>query len=272
VHTERQTLLLQGLLGERGRRDLVIRHAMRYGDPTIESVILDMKAAGCDRILLLPLYPQYAASTTASTLDEAFRVLEKLRNVPELRVIRHFHDHPGYIAALARNLGRAWEGRGRPDVLVMSFHGVPRYTLARGDPYHCECQKTGRLLAEALGLSPGAYRITFQSRFGRAEWLQPYTSATLEALGRSGTRRVDVVCPGFVADCLETLEEIAIEGKASFVTAGGGEFNFLPCLNESGEWIAALADLVTAGIAGWNAQADDTAITSARARNLGATQ
>ena len=270
VHTERQTLLLQGLLGDRGASDVVVRHAMRYGNPSIESAILDLKAAACDRILLLPLYPQYAASTTASTMDEAFRVLEKLRNVPELRVVRHFHDHPGYIAALAQSVNRAWEGRRRPDVLVMSFHGVPRFALERGDPYHCECQKTGRLLAEALTLREEAYRITFQSRFGRAEWLQPYTAATLQALGRAGTGRVDVICPGFVADCLETLEEIAIEGKAAFLAAGGGEYGFVPGLNETDAWIAALADIVTAGMGGWRGPPDDAAATGARARKLGA--
>ena len=272
VHTERQALLLQGLLGKRGRGDLLVRYAMRYGNPAILPTLLELKAAGCDRVLLLPLYPQYAASTTASTLDEVFRIFGQLRNVPELRVIREFHDHPGYIAALAGTIDREWTRSGRPDKLLMSFHGVPRHTLEKGDPYHCHCQKTGRLLAEALGLSPDQYQVTFQSRFGRTEWLQPYTAPALEMLGRSGAKRVDVVCPGFVADCLETLEEIAMEGKAVFVGAGGGEFNYLPCLNEADDWIAALADLVTGGIAGWqhSQSGGELAATEQRARALGA--
>jgi len=252
VHTERQARLVGELLAGRGRKDLLVRCAMRYGNPSISQVIAETKAAGCDRLLLLPQYPQYAASTTASTLDETFRAMSRLRSVPELRTVLRFHDHPGYVAALAHCINREWMQHGRPDVLLMSFHGVPRYTLELGDPYHSECQKTGRLLAEALGLAPDAYRVTFQSRFGRAEWLQPYTATTLEELGHVGTGRVDVVCPGFVADCLETLEEIALEGKASFLGAGGKKFRFIPCLNEDATWIEALADIVESGLSGWD--------------------
>jgi ferrochelatase len=272
VHTERQASLLGELLAGRGRTDLLVRYAMRYGNPSISKVVAEFRAAGCDRLLLLPQYPQYAASTTASTLDETFRAISRLRNVPELRTILRFHDHPGYIAALAHRISREWMHQGPPDVLVMSFHGVPRYTLELGDPYHCECQKTGRLLAEALGLAPDAYRISFQSRFGRAEWLQPYTSSTLEELGRTGTGRVDVVCPGFVADCLETLEEIALEGKAAFLGAGGKDFRFIPCLNEDHAWIDALADIVEAGLSGWERSdtAESRAQAASRARALGA--
>jgi ferrochelatase len=255
VHTERQALLLKGLLGERWRKDLVVRYAMRYGNPGIATVLTELKNAGCDRLLLLPLYPQYAASTTASTVDEVFRVFGSWRNQPELRVVRHFHDHPGYIAALARSITHEWSLRARPHKLLMSFHGLPRYTIARGDPYHRECRETGQLLAAALGLGKEQYEITFQSRFGRTEWLQPYTAATLEALAKNGVGRVDVVCPGFTGDCLETLEEIAIEAKATFVGAGGKEFHYLPCLNEADDWIAALSDIVRNGLAGW----DDTA-------------
>ncbi len=272
VHTERQTLLLQGLLGEQGRKDLVVRHAMRYGRPSIGTLVAELKAEACDRLLILPLYPQYAASTTASALDEVFRAFGTIRNQPELRVVRHFHDHPGYIAALARGIRQEWAQRGRPDKLLMSFHGVPRATLTRGDPYYCECQKTGRLLAAALGLRPEEYQVTFQSRFGRAEWLQPYTSGVLETLGRSGVRRVDVTCPGFVADCLETLEEIAQECKSCFIAAGGKDFNYLPCLNEADDWIAALADIASTGLAGWDDIGSDAeaAATQDRARAQGA--
>ena len=251
LHTEQQTTLLRGYLGDRLRVPLVVDYAMRYGSPSIAEKLEAMKAQGCERILLVPLYPQYSASTTATAFDEAFRALARMRNQPEIRTVRHFHDDAGYIGALAASVRDHWGKRGRPDVLVMSFHGVPRRTLELGDPYHCECQKTGRLLAAALGLEPAQYRVTFQSRFGRAEWLQPYTAQVLAALGREKLGCADVICPGFVADCLETLEEIAIEGKAIFARAGGGELRYIPCLNERHEWISALTDMVGRNLNEW---------------------
>jgi ferrochelatase len=251
VHTERQAKLLRGYLGERTRAPIVVEWAMRYGAPSIEQALRRLREAGCDRVLVVPLYPQYSASTTASTYDAVLAATARMRNVPALRLVKHFHDHPGYIAALARGVRSYWAASGRPDKLVMSFHGVPRFALDKGDPYHCECHKTGRLLAEALGLRPEAYLVTFQSRFGRAEWLTPYTQDTLEALGRAQTGRVDVVCPGFVADCLETLEEIGLENRAAFLKAGGGEFHYIPCLNEQDDWIHALADLALENLHGW---------------------
>ena len=175
----------------------------------------------------------------------------RTRNAPEIRMVRHFHDHPAYIAALAAQVSEYWESSGRPDKLLMSFHGLPRYTLAKGDPYHCECQKTGRLLAEALQLSENQWQLSFQSRFGRTEWLKPYTLQTLLDHARRGVPRVDVVCPGFVSDCLETLEEIGIECKEAFLSAGGREFNFIPCLNERSDWIRALADIALSNLSGW---------------------
>ena len=278
VHTERQAKLLKGWLGERMQQPVVVDWAMRYGRPSVEEKILAMKAAGVDRLLVLPLYPQYAASATGSALDAVWTTLRRLRNMPEVRSIRHFHDDPGYIGALRQNITEYWAVHGRPDVVVMSFHGVPRFSLDKGDPYHCECQKTGRLLAEALGLSAGQYRITFQSRFGRAEWLKPYTAATLEEMGRSGVKRVDVACPGFVADCLETLEEIAMEGKASFLKAGGGEYRYIPALNEHPAWMTALADLALRHLGGWldanrDAASEQQSLLASqqRARTLGAT-
>lgn len=251
LNTRKQTSLLKGLLGERGLRNVVVDYAMRYGQPSVESVILQMRRQGVERLLVLPLYPQYAGSSSATALDDVFRVLMKLRNMPELRTIRHFHDDAGYIEALAQQVRTHWQQYGRGEKLLMSFHGVPRFTLDKGDPYHCECLKTGRLLAESLGLAQSQYVISFQSRFGRAEWLQPYTSATLEQLGRDGCKTLDVICPGFVGDCLETLEEIAIEGKHSFQQAGGGAFRYISCLNDSPRWIAALADIVEKNIHGW---------------------
>ncbi|MGH8616652.1 MAG: ferrochelatase [Burkholderiales bacterium] len=249
--TARQATLLRGYLGERVRAPVIVEHAMRYGEPSIGGAIARLRAQGCDRILAVPLYPQYAASTTASACDAVFRALAPLRNQPAVRTVRHFHEHPGYLAALAQNVNDYWVKHGRPDTLLMSFHGLPRATLDRGDPYHCECQKTARLLADALGLDAGRWKLVFQSRFGRAAWLQPYVAETLTALGRSKTRRVDVVCPGFVSDCLETLEEIALEGKTTFLNAGGGEFHYIPCLNERDDWIHALTDLVAKNLLGW---------------------
>ena len=274
VHTERQAKLLKGWLGQAGAAELQVAWAMRYGQPSIGSVLDRFRRDGVERVLVVPLYPQYAASSTASVMDDLADWIKRSRNPPELRVIKHFHDHPGYIAALAASVREHWQANGRPDRdarLVMSFHGLPRRSLDLGDPYYCECQKTGRLLAQALELTEKQYLITFQSRFGKAEWLQPYTQPTLERLAGEGTARVDVVCPGFVADCLETLEEIALECKAAFLSAGGKEFHYIPCVNERPDWIAALRDLVTTHLGGWPVSAQSDPAASARAKVLGAT-
>jgi ferrochelatase len=276
VYVERQAKLLRGFLGQAGHH-LVVDYAMRYGEPSIAATLSRLKAAGCTRILLLPLYPQYAASTTATAIDVACSWLQSVRNQPEVRSVRSFADHPGYIAALAASVREHWASSGQPGDsyrLIMSFHGLPRYTLDKGDPYHCECQKSGRLLAEALGLAAERYQICFQSRFGRAEWLQPYTASTLQALGKEGVQRVDVICPGFPADCLETLEEIAIEGRAEFLGGGGREFHYLPCLNDRDDWIRALADIAETQLRGWPTQlAPEPAgleLSALRAKALGA--
>ena len=278
VHTEKQTKLLRGFLGQAGHQ-VIVDYAMRYGQPSIPATLSRLKAEGCTRILLLPLYPQYSSSTTATAFDAAYRWAQSLRNQPEIRTIRSFADHSGYIEALAASVRAHWMANGRPSAsyrLIMSFHGVPRYTLDKGDPYHCECHKTGRLLAEALNLGADQYQICFQSRFGRAEWLQPYTAPTLKALGKQGVQRVDIICPGFPADCLETLEEIAMEGKTEFLQAGGKEYQYIPCLNERDDWIHALANLVETHLQGWptqNALDAATLETSAlRAKALGARQ
>ena len=276
VHSERQTRLLRGFLGQAGHQ-VVVDYAMRYGQPSIPATLARLKAEGCTRILLLPLYPQYSSSTTATAFDTAYTWAQSIRNQPEIRTVRSFADHPGYIAALAASVREHWTVNGRPTAsyrLIMSFHGVPRYTLDKGDPYHCECHKTGRLLAEALNLATEQYQICFQSRFGRAEWLQPYTAPTLKALGKQGIERVDILCPGFPADCLETLEEIAIEGKAEFIQAGGKEYRYIPCLNERDDWIHALADLAGTHLQGWPTRdvPDPAAlqISALRAKALGA--
>lgn len=250
VHTQKQAALLRGYLGERGH-DVQVVYAMRYGNPSVPQVVDKLKAEGCDRILILPAYPQYSATTTASIFDAVFGHYARVRNVPELRLVKHYHDHEGYIQALKKSVLAHWDANGRPDKLVMSFHGVPKRTLLLGDPYHCECHKTARLLAAALRLTPEQYLVTFQSRFGKAEWLQPYTAPMLQKLAKEGVKRVDVLCPGFTSDCLETLEEIAMEAKQDFLTAGGKEFHYIPCLNESPSWIAALAEIAEQHLVGW---------------------
>ncbi|MCU0950299.1 MAG: ferrochelatase [Burkholderiaceae bacterium] len=278
--SEQQALLLRGYLGERGF-DIDVALAMRYGNPSIPSVLAQLRERRVERLLVLPMYPQYSATTTATVFDAVHRVLAVTRNVPEVRWVKHFHDQRGYIEALAAQVRAYWHKHGRAqDVggkLVMSFHGVPRRTLDLGDPYHCECHKTGRLLAQALGLGKDEYVVSFQSRFGKAEWLQPYTAPLLEELGHAKARRVDLVCPGFVADCLETLEEIAMEGKEEFQAAGGGEYHYIPCLNDAPAFVHALVDLVAEHTAGWPvARADrpqreaDAGQSKVRATALGA--
>lgn len=253
VWTTRQAKLLGGSLGERGHR-VIVRHAMRYGSPSIASVLDELKAQGATRVLVLPAYPQYAAATTASVSDAVGAWAARTRALPELRFVNRYHDDAGYIAALARRVRKHWEAEGRGDKLVMSFHGLPQRSLLLGDPYHCECLKTARLLAEALDLAETQWAVTFQSRLGRAQWLQPYTEPTLVAMAGQGVKRVDVMCPGFTADCLETLEEINMEARAAFLGAGGQAFHYIPCLNDQPEWIAALRDLAIGHLQGWPTQ------------------
>jgi protoporphyrin/coproporphyrin ferrochelatase len=268
VHTAKQTVLLQGYLGERTKAPFVVDYAMRYGNPSIPSVLRKLKEQNCQRILIVPMYPQYAASSSGTAFDIVFAELQQMRNSPALRTIKNFHDNPGYIKALANNINEYWMKNGRPEKLVMSFHGLPQFSLDKGDPYHCECHKTGRLLAQELGLKTGQYFLSFQSRFGKAEWLKPYTTATLKELGKQKTRRVDVVCPGFVADCLETLEEIAMEGKEDFQHTGGGEYHYIPCLNERNDWMHALTDLVMDNLQGWLVEPNAAELEQGRLRAL----
>jgi ferrochelatase len=211
-----------------------------------------LRDAGARRVLVLPLYPQYSASTTASTFDAVAAELKTWRWLPELRMVNHNHDDPGYVKAAADGIRDAWRrGGGSGDRLLFSFHGLPKRNLLAGDPYHCECHKTARLIATQLGLSEECWAVSFQSRFGRAEWLQPYTSVLLETWAREGVKRVDVVCPGFSADCLETLEEIAEENRDVFLEAGGESFRYLPALNDTPGHVAALVELIRAHTGGW---------------------
>jgi ferrochelatase len=250
VWTERQAKLLQGWLGQRNHL-VKVRWAMRYGSTSIASQLDALKAEGVTRVLVVPAYPQYSGTTTASVFDAVYAWAKKTRSIPELRFVNHYHDHADYIAALAASVQRHWKSNGRPDRLVMSFHGVPERTLQLGDPYHCECMKTARLLGERLGLTKEQYQVTFQSRLGRAKWLEPYTEPTLIGLANAGVKRVVLICPGFTSDCLETLEEINIEAREAFLHAGGEGFHYIPCLNDDPEWITALCNVTQQHLQGW---------------------
>ena len=229
--------------------DVIVDWAMRYGNPAIADRLAAMKASGCDRILIAPLYPQYCAATTATANDKAFAALAGMRWQPAIRTLPPYHDDPAYIDALAVSVRASLATLGfEPQAIVASFHGMPQRTLELGDPYHCHCRKTARLLGEALGKDT---IVTFQSRFGRAKWLEPATDATLAALPAQGIERVAIVAPGFSADCLETLEELNIRGRESFLGAGGTDFAYLPCLNDSPESVSMLTTIMSRELAGW---------------------
>jgi ferrochelatase len=251
-HSKRLTAAVEGALGG----DVRVALAMRYGQPSIERVLGELRAQGMRRLLVLPLYPQYSATTTAAVFDAVSAVLARWRWVPELRFIQHYHDHPAYIDALARSIAEHRQAHGSADRLLMSFHGIPLRYFNAGDPYFCECQKTARLLADRLGLEPDQWKLTFQSRFGREQWLKPYTDHTLREWPGQGVRSVDLVCPGFASDCLETLEEIDEENREIFVAAGGESFNYIPALNDRPDHAAALAQLLKAHLQGWDTAAE----------------
>jgi protoporphyrin/coproporphyrin ferrochelatase len=280
VHAKKQTQLLRGFLAQKIKSPFAVELGMSYGNPSMQSAIYKLKAQHCDRILVFPLYPQYAASSTASAMDAVFRVLLKTRNQPAVRSIRSYHHHPAYISALAESVQKHWQiNCGKPDKLVMSFHGVPKAHLMSGDPYHCQCHKTARLLAESLGLSKDEYCVAFQSRFGKQEWLKPYLASMLQELGKAKTKRIDVICPGFSSDCLETLEEIAMEGKHIFQSNGGDEYNYIPALNENEAWIHAMTEIALENLQGWVSPEWDSMhakkeaeMTKLRAHALGAKQ
>jgi protoporphyrin/coproporphyrin ferrochelatase len=280
VWTNRQAQYLRGHLGEQLKSlglpsDLVkIEVGMRYGNPSLESAWEKLKAQNCDRLLVLPMYPQYAGSTTATANDVIFDLLKRERFQPAVRTIQSWHDDPNYIDALAKHIGGYWQKHGRPQKLLMTFHGVPKFTLMKGDPYHCFCQVTGRLLAERLGLKANEWMLTFQSRFGRAEWLKPYTDETLKALPKQGVKTLHIVCPGFPSDCLETLEEIAMEGKEDFLHAGGEKYEYIPALNDNAGLIRALGDLAMRNLQGWLSvppSREQLELQVVRAKTLGGT-
>ncbi len=254
--SRRQATAVAETLAKRYPGPIRVAVGMRYGNPSIPSALAELRAAGARRLLVLPLYPQYSATTTASTFDAVAAELRGWRWLPELRLIAHYHDDPGYLDALAASI-RAARGDQPGERLLFSFHGLPERNLLAGDPYHCECHKTARLIAERLDLSADQWAVAFQSRFGRAEWLKPYTSVLLTDWARAGVKSVDVVCPGFAADCLETLEEIALENRQVFLDAGGAHYRYLPALNDAPVHIEALVDLIGRHAAGWPEFATD---------------
>jgi ferrochelatase len=248
--------------------DFAVELAMSYGSPSIPDALDRLYQQGASRIIVLPLYPQYSGTTTASIFDAVTGLLSKRRYVPELRFINQYHDAPEFIEAHAANIREYWQQHGRGDKLLFSFHGVPKSTLLNGDPYHCQCQKTGRLIAEALGLSAEEWQLSFQSRVGQAEWLRPYTDETVVDLGKQQLKRIDVACPGFAADCLETLEEIAMQNAEFFKEAGGGDLKYIPALNARKDHVSFLATLVREQAGAWQPRVADRE----RAIKLGAEQ
>ncbi|SHE81876.1 ferrochelatase [Microbulbifer donghaiensis] len=242
-YTRRQAELLQEYLREQ-RPDITVTHAVTYGEPQLESVIARLRREGFESFTVLPLYPQYSATTTAAIYDQVAQIFRNSRDIPDINVVRDYYQNPFYIRALANSVRDYWEKRGPADKLLLSFHGIPKANIKKGDPYYRQCCETAEHLAAELGLNADQWQVSFQSRFGKAEWLQPYTDKTLIEWGKKGIARVDVICPAFAADCLETLEEISVENRANFLKAGGKDYHYIPALNLRRDHIEALAAIV----------------------------
>lgn len=257
VIAEKQAAAVRKALESKISGPFQVELAMRYGNPSIVSGLDKLRQGNCDRLLVLPLYPQYSTSTTASTFDAVSDVLKTWRWLPQFRMVMDYHQHDGWVNAVANSIKEHWQEHGRKQKLLMSFHGVPKRFLMNGDPYHCQCHASGRLIAEKLALTEDEYQVVFQSRFGREEWLKPYCDHTLEAMGENGTESVDMVCPGFSADCLETLEEVAMENRAIFLSAGGKQYSYIAALNDRDDHIGALTDLILTNLQGWDLNAVD---------------
>ena len=280
VWTERGSPLLYHLMDQvsgveerlkaRFGQHIMVRGAMRYGNPAIPNVLQDLFDAGIQRLVVLPLYPQYAGPTTGSTYDEIATDFLKRRWLPDFRFISQYCADPGYIGALVDSIRKHWEEHGKADRLVFSYHGSPERYLQNGDPYHCQCHKTTRLVAEQLELAPDSYMTTFQSRFGREEWLKPYTDETLKTLPGEGIRSLQIICPGFSADCLETIEEIGMENRDYFLDAGGERYEYIPCLNASPAHLDAITDRLSRELMGWENPAYDPQQTQSEALAKGA--
>ncbi|MEO2266719.1 ferrochelatase [Pseudoalteromonas sp. YIC-656] len=249
--TQRQSLALKASIESQLGEDIHVDYAMTYGKPSIQSRIDDMMARGIDKIAVLPLYPQYSATTTAAVFDKLNRHLATIRNLPEIRFLKHYYEREDYIAALASSIAKYREEHGTADKLIFSFHGIPKRCVNKGDPYYEHCKATAHNTAKKLGLKDEQWMMTFQSRFGAEEWLQPYTDKTLESLAKSGVKTIQVVCPAFAADCLETLEEISQENADIFKEAGGDHLGYIPALNDSAEHIAVLTQLAKSQLVNW---------------------
>ena len=251
VISQRQTEAIQKALSAESGTQIHVALAMRYGNPSVKTALRELAEKGCRRILVLPLYPQYAAVTSGSTFDAVAAELRAWRWVPELRVIQHYHDEPGYVGALAASIREAWADGSQADKLLFSFHGIPQRYFEAGDPYFCHCQKTARLVTQELGLSRDRYEVSFQSLFGKEEWLKPYTDKTMQAMAKAGVRSLDVICPGFSADCLETIEEIDEQNREIFLHAGGERYRYIPALNDRPDHIGFLTELTLRNLHGW---------------------
>ena len=274
--SRRQKTALQGRLDGRCGGPVRVALAMRYGNPSVADGLAELQAANARRVLVLPLYPQYSATTVGSVFDAVTEELRRWRWLPELRFVNQYHDEPGYIAAVAASIRAHWAEHGQAERLLFSFHGIPKAYFEQGDPYYCQCQKSARLIAAALELPPERWLVSFQSRLGKDEWLQPYTDATLEALAGQGVKSIQVLSPGFSVDCLETLEEMSIENRHLFLDAGGESYSYIPCLNDHPDHLDLLADLVLRHCGGWPevsgpaVDAAGLAERAERARRMGA--
>ncbi|HET9033024.1 MAG TPA: ferrochelatase [Dokdonella sp.] len=251
VETTALASRLQSVCAAEFGDQVLVRHAMRYGSPSIADTLADLARSGMRRLLVLPLFPQYSATTTASVFDAVSATLRHWRRLPELRLVNDYCHEASHIDALARSVERHWRANGRADRLLLSFHGIPERYVRNGDPYREQCETTTQLLRQRLGMNESELLLSYQSRLGREPWLQPYTDKTLASLPAQGARSVDVMCPGFAVDCLETLEEIAMEGRATFLEAGGTTFNYIPCLNDNEDQVGSILALVRRHCAGW---------------------
>ena len=275
VHSQAIATALQERCRTEFNAPVHVELAMRYGKPAITEVLQRMRDKHVERLLVLPLYPQYSATTTATVFDAVSTEFKQWRWLPDLRMCMHYHDQPQYIKALAASIRDSFTRHGKPDRLLFSFHGLPERCLKAGDPYYCQCQKTARLVAESLQLEKQDWLVSFQSRFGRERWLQPYTDATLKSLARDGIRHVQIISPGFAADCLETLEELAVQNKEFFLTEGGEKYHYIPALNAQPAHIDALVEIIKTETHGWPNSIPEAATlraTLARAVEHGATE
>ena len=267
LHSQVLADSVQQILSGRLNGSVNVELAMTYGNPSIPSALQKLHDAGARRIIVLPLYPQYSGSTTAAVFDAVTDALQKRRWVPELRFVNHYHDAPGYVAAVAASIREYWEQNGEGDHLLFSFHGVPEKMLYDGDPYHCHCHKTARMVADALDLAPESWTLSFQSRVGRAQWLRPYTDKTVRQLAKKKIGKLDVVCPGFAVDCLETLEEIEIQNAEAFAKVRGGDLRYIPALNAREDHVAFMSRLIERTAGGWPETSSDWSV-SETARQL----